>query len=367
MARSRYGLPVALMLVCMLAVVMSGCSGCLTRAGQASLGIMPGVVNDPGNRTLRRAVLRFGLEQFCKEMVHRGAPLTMRDGEPVAGRFFARSCTFQELDNGDVFVQFAGQGYAWTNVSLRVGFDAGGAIQYNQDFLMEGSTMYAYFRTRTIASTSFNTIMVERGGANGAQVFGGMANPIAKQVVDQQLSRGFTVIRDSDGVVDFGLGVVEKGQRPTKPFSVRGSDKMTLTNERTEVHGQQLDFLGPFEVDSDGRALYVTAVIDGVPAIDMLVVRKDVGDQWLEEYMRKPVIPQPPQPPLVQDVIPTRMQFQKGVPLAKGFYYVVLDNTSVVGNVAPPAVASIPLLPGVLASPPPAALVNVAVQLGDAP
>ncbi|MBI5536597.1 MAG: hypothetical protein HY898_28005 [Deltaproteobacteria bacterium] len=367
MSRRRWSIPVGLVLVLLLAVLTSGCSGCIARAGQSTLGIMPGVVNDPGNRSLRRAVLHFGLEQFCKELTHRGAPLTMRDGEPVMGRFFARTCNFQEMENGDVFVQFAGQGYAWMNVSLRVGFDAGGAIQYNQDFLMDGSTMYAYFRTRTIASTSFNTIMVERGGSSGAQIFGGMANPIAKQVVDQQLSRGFTVIRDSDGVVDFGLGVVEKGQRPTKPFSVRGNDRMTLTNERTEVHGAQLDFLGPFEVDSDGRALYLTAVIDGVPAIDVMIVRKDVGDQWLEQFMRKPGLPQPPQPPLVQDVIPTRMQWQKGVPLAKGFYYVVLDNSSVVGTVAPPAVASIPLIPGALASPPPAALVNVAVQLGDAP
>jgi hypothetical protein len=69
----------------------------------------------------------------------------------------------------------------------------------------------------------------------------------------------------------------------------------------------------------------------------------------------------------MQDVIQTRTQWQKAVPLAKGFYYVVLDNSSVVGNVAPPVVAASPLLPGVLAPPAPAALVNIAVQLGDAP
>lgn len=349
------------------AVVLAGsCSG-LQHTGQASLGIMPGVVNDPGNRTLRRGILRFGLEQFCRELTHRGAPLTLRDGEPIIGRFFARSCAFQELENGDVFVQFQGQGYAWTNVTLRVGFDAAGAIQYNQDFFMEGSTMYAYFRTRTIASTSFQTVMVERAGVAGASALGGFANPIAKQVVDQQLARGFTVIRDSDGMVDFGLGVVEKGQRPTKPFTVRGSDRLTLLNERTEVHGEQIDFLGPFQVDSNDRALYLTCVIDGVRAVDVMLVRKEEGDLWLDRYMKQPGVPPPPAPPLMADVIGAGNPWQKTLPLAKGYYYVVLDNSSSVGSVAPPSAGASPLLPAVLAAPPPAALVNAAVQLGDRP
>jgi hypothetical protein len=355
------------LLLAVLATAASGCSGCLGRAGATTMGIMPGVINDPGNRSLRRAMLRFGLEQFCKELTHRGAPLKLRDDEPVAGRFYARSCNHQELDNGDVFVQFAGQGYAWTNVSLRVGFDAGGAIQYNQDFLMHGSTMYAYFRTRTIASTLFKTLMVERGGDAATSVFGNLANDTARRVLDQQLSRGFTVIRDSDAVVEFGLGIIEKGQRPFKPFAVKGSERVMLSNERTEVHGAQLEFLGPYELDSNGRALYLTAVLDGVPAVDVMVVRKDVGDQWLDAYIRRPGIPQPPMPPLVQDVIPTRAQWQKTIPLAKGYYYVVVDNSSQVGTVGPPAVASFPLIPGVLAPAPPAALLNIAVQVGDAP
>ncbi len=346
---------------------LAGCTGLMQRSGQASLGIMPGVINNPGNRSLRRGILRYGLEQFCATMTHRGAPLKMRDDQPIIGRFFARSCTSQELANGDVFVQFSGLGYAWTNITWRVGFDAGGAIQYDQDFLMEGSTMYAYFRTRTIASTSFNTLMVERAGSNGAAALGGFANPIAKQVVESQLTRGFTVIRDSSGNVEFGLGVIERGEHPAKPFTVRGSDRMTLVNERTEVQGQQLDFLGPFEVDSDGRALFVAADIDGVPAVDVLVTRKDVGDAWLDTFIRKPGVPQPPQPSLMADVVPIRVAWQRSLPVAKGHYYVVVDNSSAVGTVAPPRASSSPLLPGVLAPSDPAAAVNAVVQMGDAP
>jgi hypothetical protein len=342
--------------------------GCLQRAGHGVLGIMPGVVNDPGNRSLRRAILRFGLEQFCTELTHRGAPLTMRDGEPVIGRFFARSCSFQELESTDVFVQFGGEGYAWTNLTLRVGFEATGAIQYNQDFLMDGSTMYAYFRTRTIASSGFKAVMVERAGSNGAAAVGQLVDPSAQRIVEQQLARGFTVIRDSNGTVEFGLGVIEKGQRPQKPFKVHGDDRVTLANERAEVHGQQLDFLGPFEVDSDSRALFLNVAVDGVPAVDVMAVRKEVGDAWLQRYMRAPGLPPPPQAPLMSEVVSAGPSpWQKALPLAKGHYYVVVDNSSAIGRVAPPAVASIPLLPGVLAPPQPAALVSAAVQLGDAP
>lgn len=349
-----------LLLLVLVTSVVGGCGGCVQRSGQASFGVMPGVVNDPGNRSLRRAIMRFGLEEFCKELTHRGAPLRTRDEDPVVGRFYARTCNYQELQSGDVFVQFSGIGYAWTNVTWRIAFTASGAIQYNQDFLMDGSTMYGYFRTRTIASQSFDTTMVERAGSAGASMLGGFTNPIAQQVVEAQLSRGFTVIRESDGTVDFAVGLVEKGRRPVKPFEVRGEDRLTLMNERTEVHGNQLDFLGPFHVDDDDRALYLTLVIDGVPAVDVMVVDKSTGDRWLDQFVQAPGVPQPPMPPLMSDSVAIRTQWQKPLPVAKGYYYVVLDNSSTVGTVAPPATGS-------LLNAPPAALVNVVVQVGDAP
>jgi hypothetical protein len=353
------------LLVVSVTLMVGGCQGCIQRGGQTSFGIMPGVVNDPANRSLRRAIMRFGLDEFCKELTHRGAPLKMRDDDPIVGRFYARTCNYQELQSGDVFVQFAGIGYAWTNVTLRIAFNASGAIQYNQDFLMDGSTMYGYFRTRTIASKTFNTTMVERAAAGA--VLGGITDPIAQQVVEDQLQRGFTVIRDSDGTVDFGVGIIEKGKRPVKPFEVRGDDRLTMMNERTEVHGDQLDFLGPFFVDDDDRALFLTLTIDGVPAVDVMVVDKTTGDQWLDQFVKAPGVPQPTMPPLMSDTVAIRTQWQKALPVAKGYYYVVLDNSSVVGTVAPPAAGGISFIPGALAAPPPAALVNVVVQVGDAP
>ncbi|PKN33612.1 MAG: hypothetical protein CVU63_18185, partial [Deltaproteobacteria bacterium HGW-Deltaproteobacteria-20] len=65
----------------------------------------------------------------------------------------------------------------------------------------------------------------------------------------------------------------------------------------------------------------------------------------------------PPMPPLMTDVVPKGTQWQKTVPVRRGHYYVVLDNSSVIGSATPPAVGTVP----------PAALVNVVVQVGEAP
>ena len=335
-----------------LALSVGGCSGCV-QGGQASIGVMPGVMNDPGNRSLRRAILRFGLEAFCKELTHRGAPLRLRDEEPVMGRFYARSCNHHELESGDVFVQIEGVGYGWTNVTHRVALSASAAIQYNQDFLMHGSTMYAYFRTRMVASVNANETMKEVPVVDSK-----LTSTVAKKVVEDQLQRGFTVIRDSNGSVDFAVGMVEKGQRPVKPYEVRDDqDRVTMMNERTEVRGNQLDFLGPFHVDDSDGALFLTMSIDGTTAVDVMVVDKGMGDQWLDRFLKAPGVPQPPMPPLMTDVVLKGAQWQKTVPVRRGHYYVVLDNSSVVGSATPPATGSIP----------PAALVNVVVQVGEAP
>jgi hypothetical protein len=59
-------------------------------------------------------------------------------------------------------------------------------------------------------------------------------------------------------------------------------------------------------------------------------------------------------------VVQAGVEYQRAVPLPAGLYYVVIDNTSVAGQAAPPA----PLF-GVVGDT--AAIVNYAIQLGDAP
>ena len=338
------------------------CSGMAQTTGPQALAIMPGVINRTDNKSLRFALLKYGLESFCQEMTKRGAPLKLADDQPSIGRFFPQRCDTRLIDedaNRSFLVQFFGSGYAWTNITRRLGFDAAGVIEYDPDFLLHEGAMYLYFRTKHVAATSFQAGMIENTVANAALLVapGGFAERFGRQVVAEELTRGFTVIRRSDGSVDFGLGMIEKGQAPFHPYQIKGDAKMVLANERIEVHAAQREFLGPFEVDLQGKALFFTVGVDGAEAVDLLVMPKDAGDQWLSLYIHQPQTTPPPYPPLMGDVAAAALPYRKALPIAKGRYYLVVDNTATAGRVSPP--------PNLFDDR--AALVNYAVQLGDAP
>ena len=127
------------------------------------MALLPGVVNDPSNRTLRRELFSFAIDQLCSEMQARSLPLKLRDPDPSVGRFFPTACNVQQMPSENLFVQFLGHGYAWTNVTGRMGFEASAAVEYDHDFLMDGSTMYVYFRQIQTQSRNFQVRMVERG------------------------------------------------------------------------------------------------------------------------------------------------------------------------------------------------------------
>jgi hypothetical protein len=342
--------------------LLSSCANMAQGAGADVLAIMPGVINRPDNKSLRFAMLKYGLESFCQEMLKRGAPLKLADDQPSVGRFYPQRCDTRLVDEDahrSFLVQFSGVGYAWTNITQRIGFDASGVVEYDPDFLLHDATMYLYFRTKHVASTNFQPGMIENGAVNLALVLapGGFAAKFGQQVVAAELTRGFTVIRRGDGTVDFGLGIVEKGKMPFHPYEIRGTAKTVLANERIEVHARQRDFLGPFEVDSQGRALFLTVAVDGAEGVDVMVVPRDAGEQWLSLYIHQPIPTPPSYPPLLADVALSAQPYRKMLPVAKGRYFLVIDNTATAGRIAPP--------------PNPfddrAALVNYAVELGDAP
>jgi len=151
------------LLVCAaLASSSAGCASC----AQSYLGIMPGTINDPSNRTLRREILSYGIGQFCTELMKHSAPLKLADDQPAIGRFFPSSCDAKKLPDGDLQVTLGGDGYAWTNLSKKVTFDMTGTIEYDQDFQLDGSTMYAYFRTKRITKSDFKSKAIENPIAN---------------------------------------------------------------------------------------------------------------------------------------------------------------------------------------------------------
>jgi hypothetical protein len=320
-------------------------SGCPSREklGTSALAVLgPGVVNNPANRSLRFDILKFGLDRFCFEMTRRGAPLKLSDDQPVLGRFFADSCQQQVLDDEtrkSLVVRYSGKGWGWTNLSGRIGFHSAGLIEYSPDFQLHEGAMYVYFRPRKIDATSFETRMVESGVARvGMAVTGLDPNQLGKQIVESQLRRGFTVIRyDSEGETDFGLGIVPTGQKPFKPFTIQSSEHVALSNDRTEVHTNQQDFIGGFEVTDDDQALYLTYLLDGAPAVDVFVVPKHVGDQMIEQYVTRPGPASLIAPPQLDEALAAGSVWKRFVPLTKGFYYVVVDHSSVAGRTSPPA------------------------------
>ena len=331
---------IAIGLATLALTLLQGCASESLGSGAVSV-LGAGVLNDPANKTLRFDILKFGLDTFCAEMLKGGAPLKFGDDEPVVGRFFADSCDSQVLDDEthkSFVVQYTGRGYAWTNVTQRIGFSSRGVIEYETDFQLHDGAMYVYFRPRLIDGAGFQTTLVESALAQGGMALAGVnANDLGKHIVESQLRRGFTVIRrDSSGSTDFALGLVPLGEQPFKPFEVKRTNKRILANERTEVHVGQQDYVGAFEISDANQALYLTVAVDGAANADLLVVPKPVGDTQLDSYLHHAGGAPLATPALLDD---TATQagglWRRFVSLEPGRYYLIIDNSAQLGKSAP--------------------------------
>jgi hypothetical protein len=327
-------------------LLLAGC-GSRESMGDGSLRVLgAGVVNDPANKSLRFDMLKFGLDRFCEELLKAGAALKLSDQEPVLGRFFAESCQSQVIDEEarkSFVMQYTGKGYAWTNVTGKLGFTSRGLVEYAPDFQLSDGALYVYFRPKAVEAAAFQLTTVDSALAQaGIAAAAGQLSPdeVGKQVLDAQLKRGFTVIRyGSDGRTDFGLGFIPKGQKPYKPFEITSS-KRVLVNERTEVHLQGQDYVGPLSVTDDDSALFVTLELDGAEAVDYQIVPKALGDAMLDRYVRNQG-PCPQLAPPAFDAAASRGgRAVQPVPLPVGQYFLVLDNSGVLGRTQPPAVAA---------------------------
>ncbi len=332
-----------------------GLAGCGASCGQKVLCTLRGPINDPSNFSLRRQILAHGLSEFCHEMITHNAPLKMTNDSPVIGRFYPQHCNQQELKNGDLYVQFDGFGYGYTNLSRKMTFTMQGAVDYDQDFrVTDDCNIYAYFRTRQISSSNFQSHVVEQPVASFLNSLTQVGDNFGKQLVSGKLSEGFTVIVDPQQSADFAVGIIPQGQRPMHPFNVHGTDHITYENLRTEVHQGERDFIGPIEITDSGRALYLTANVDGAPAVTLYLMTKRDGDTSLGLYYNYAQIG-PLNAPVMLTEIVAAGRYMRTVPVQKGMYYVVLENGG-----APVPQSLIPVADV-------AATVSYAIQIGDAP
>ena len=336
---------------------------CGTLGGLGVVGCSPpyctfrGTINDPSNRTMRRDMLKKGMGDFCQQMLERNAPLRLSPDSPVIGRFFPQQCVAPEGD--DLYVNFSGIGYAYTNVSKKTTFRMQASALYRYDFLVtEGDRcdVYAYFRTTRVDASNFGVHRIEGGAANVLNQLTQMGDGFGKQLMGKKLAEGFTVVHRTDNNVDdFTLGILPLGQKPFHPYQVTGKDRITYENERTEVHQNQRDFVGPIKVEGEGKSLYVTVGMDGAPAIDVLLMRKPEGDASLQLYFEYPQSGPLAAAPIMSDVVQQGREWKRTIPVPPGMYYVVFDNTPTAGTSNPP----------VNALDDRAAVVNYLIQIGD--
>lgn len=335
----RIPLPI---LVCSLVLFLGSACRVDPGTGKSAVGIVgAGVVNDPGNKSLRFDILRFGMSRFCSELVQNGAPLRLADDQPVIGRFFAEDCETKSLDDATrstVLVQFGGKGYAWTTGTGRMGFRARGLLELAPDFRLNEGALYVYFRPVQVDTSDFGLLMTESALTEAVLDVAGVNEvEIGKAIIDAQLGRGFTVIRyDADGHSDFALGLIAAGEVPFRPFTVLSSPRRTLANGRTELYHQQQDYLGRIHIDS-GEALTMTLKVEGVQAVDVAVVDATADRSLIDRYVTQRGAATLGSNVAFKAQASTVAPFKASVPLPTGDYYLIFDHSDAVGETQPGA------------------------------
>jgi hypothetical protein len=332
----------AAVIVLACALVSQGCAGREALGVSAMSVVSAGVLNDPSNKTLRFDLLTYGMDRFCEEMLRRGAPLKLSDGDPVLGRFFADGCSSQVLDDPErqsVVLRFSGKGYGYTNLTGRLGFTSTGLVEYAADFQLADESMYIYFRPRSVGQVAFGPLLIEstlaRAGV-GVGVSGLSPEEVGKDIVERQLARGFTVIRRTEtGEVEYSPGLLPLGRRPFKPYQVSGSAKLTIDNDRTEIFAGQQDFVGGLHVTDADRRLFLNVALDGAPAAELFVISAADAQTMLQAYVTRAGSAPLPRAPLLEAQLAARTPLQLSLDVPPGDYFLVFDHSPDVGRVMP--------------------------------
>lgn len=299
----------------------------------------------------------FGASKMCPEMMKRGVPLKLQAlGAASVGRFFPQQCNVQVDDARKAIVMTAsGTGYAMLPVTRRIGFSVGMTVEYLPDFRMEDDAMYVWGKfNRFIVPPDLRIVGVENSLVNLATKTpaGDVATLLGRGIVEGEIGRGFTVVRQDDGD-DFTLGHLEPPEKPKRQFK-SGDDHVVLASDLTELKPQSRDYLGPFEISDSGAALFFRAKVDRGP-VTYAVVDRSVGDAWRRSYEAAHPMAAPPGMLLATGTLNSGEASLK-FPLERGSYYVVVENQ------APAAFAPLGVT---LPVPETSAYVSYSAEIGD--
>lgn len=312
-----------------------------------------------------RLFTAYGVQRMCPELLSRSIALAQAPGANTTGRFYPSSCRC-EVDQArrSVVLHFSGTGYTWTAVAGRVGFSADASVEYAMDWKKsKRRTMYIWGRfARLVSGPDIRLGGVENKAVDWAArgtPLGNVAAVFAQRIGADQLTQGFTVIHHPRRGDDFSLGLLYPPQVPVRPFDTSVGRRLVYANETTEVQMQQLDFVGPFSVVKDKQALFLRLRPVAGPNVEVLVFERSSVDPWRERLQLGAPLAPPSVPAITGFAVPMGPEQRHRIPLPRGSYYVVIDNSSKVGSVAPPwnPLASLGTNPAVL---------SIAVELGDA-
>lgn len=304
----------------------------------AACGLFRSAVNDsPGIRWWLFST--FGANRLCPEMLKRSAPLRLANGGPVIGRLFPTACQHHvDEQRRTVSLQFTGTGYAWTPIAGRIGFSTNAGVEYRADFSLQEDATYVWARTeRLLFPPEFRVGSIENRLVDWAQnqsPVGYLANTFGAQITSSQLLSGFTVVRTEDGDA-FALGILLPPERPRQPFRSGGEGRALVDADTAEVRVEQVDFLGPIVVEDSGQSLFFKYAVSG-PAAEALLYGRADADAWRDQLQRGAVLAPPPTPAAVAFALTPGTAQEQRVPLPRGQYVLVIDNSSRVGRVNPP-------------------------------
>jgi hypothetical protein len=287
----------------------------------------------------------FGASKVCPEMLKHGVPIRLEQRSPAIGRFFPMQCTSQIDDQRQTMtVNLSGTGYGYVMPAKRVGFSLTVSVEYRPDFQIAGDDVYVWARmNRIVQGPHFQMGSIENPLVNvmaNIPPFGSLADFFGQQVVTVAMTQGFTVIHNDAGN-DFALGILFPPAKPHHPFQVTQAERYTFANETIDVHQNQRDYLGPFEIEKDGQGLQMMLSLEG-QAVDLMIVDKQTGDAWRDAYQTGKPLGPPPGPVVAGAPLMPGATDNRTYKLAPGQYYVVIDNTSAAGTVNPPNNALIP-------------------------
>lgn len=279
----------------------------------------------------------FGAQRMCPEMLKRGAPLKLTGNGNAIGRFFPERCSAIVNDGPrTITLAFSGTGFAWTPLAGRVGFAVSATVDYRMDFFMEEEATYVWAKPSRIAyGPDFRMGAIENKVVDWAAQgpAGYMVSTFGSQIVEGQLSNGFTVVHTEAGD-EFSIGILTPPARPQRFFAA-GGGRTTLERDTTEIRVDQMDLVGPLEVPSSGQALFLRFQVTG-PAVDALIIRRGAGDLWRSGLQLGAELAPPPEAPLSAFTLQPGQEAKQVVPLPPGQYYLVLDNSQRMGAVNPP-------------------------------